>query len=270
MKKGLIAATALIISGSAFAADMPTKAPAAVVAVAPTWTGWYIGINGGGVWGNTNPSVLDIGPDGFFAAGNVRAVTANGSQSFRNSGGLAGAQLGYLYQTGPAILGLEVGVDWMGLNGSTSNGPTLYPLNAPNAFSWNLAAKSSFLATFLGSVGYNMGAWYPYLTGGLAVATLKYNATFTDTYYPSVSTVSLNQTKLGYALGAGAEWRVAAHWLLRGEYLYMSFDNVSGTGPIACTTPGVGNCALGGNATTFSYNVKFKENVARLALSYQW
>ena len=81
--------------------------------------------------------------------------------------------------------------------------------------------------------------------------------------------MSLNQTKAGFALGGGVEWRVAQHWLLRGEYLYMSFDNVSGNGQIACT-PGVGNCAAGGNSTTFAYNVKFKENVARLALGYQW
>jgi len=269
MKGLLIAAATLAVASSAFAADMPMKAPAAVVAPAPTWTGWYIGINGGGVWGNTKPSVTDIGPDGFFATANVPAVVANGSQNFHNSGGLIGAQIGYLYQTGPVILGLEVGADWMGLKGSTSNGPTVYPVTPPSTFSWNLEGKSDFLATFLGRVGYNMGAWYPYVTGGLAVANFKYNATYTDTFYPSVSTVSLSQTKAGYALGGGVEWRVAPHWLLRGEYLYMSFDKVSGNGQIACTS-GVGNCAIGGNSTTFAYNVRFTENVARIALGYQW
>jgi outer membrane immunogenic protein len=248
---------------------MPLKAPAAAMAPAPSWTGWYFGINGGGVWGKTDPSVTDIGPDSFFAFANVPAVVANGSQSFRNSGGLAGAQIGYLVQTGPAIVGLEVGLDWMGLKGSTSNGPTVYPVNAPTTFSWNLQGQSSFVATFLGRVGYDMGVWYPYVTAGAAVATLKYNATYTDTFYPSVSTVSLNQTKAGVALGGGVEWRIAQHWLLRGEYLYMKFDNVSGNGQIACT-PGVGLCAAGGNSTTFAYNVSFAENVGRLALSYQW
>jgi outer membrane immunogenic protein len=269
MKGVLIAAAALGAAGSAFAADMPVKAPPALVAPAPSWTGWYIGLNGGGAWGNTKPGVTDIGPDSFFAPGNVPAVTGNGSQSFHNSGGLAGAQLGYLYQVGQTILGVEVGVDWMGLKGSTSNGPTVYPVTPGSSFSWNLEGQSSFLATFLGRIGYNMGSWYPYVTGGLAVATLKYNATYIDTFYPSVSTVSLNQTKAGWALGGGAEWRIAPHWLLRGEYLYMSFENISGNGAIACT-PGVGACALGGNATTFSYNVRFTENVGRVAVSYQW
>ena len=214
--------------------------------------------------------MTDIGPDSFFARANVPAVLANGSQSFRNSGGLAGAQIGYLHPDGiSTILGVELGVDWMGLKGSTSNGPTLYPVTAPTTFSWNLEGQSSFLATLLGRVGYNMGAWYPYVTGGLAVAALKYNATYIDTFYPSVSTVSLSQTKPGFALGGGVEWRVAQHWLLRGEYLYMQFENVSGNGQIACT-PGVGNCVGAGFSTTFNYSVRFTENVGRLALSYQW
>jgi len=269
MKRLLIAAATLAFAGSAFAADMSVKAPPAMMAPAPSWTGWYIGINGGGVWGTTDPSVTDIGPDSFFALANVPAVTANGSQNFHNSGGLAGGQIGYLYQMGPAILGLEAGIDWMGLSGSTSNGPTVYPVTPPTTFSWNLEAKASFLATFLGRVGYNMGAWYPYVTGGLAVANLKYNATYIDTFYPSVSTVSLSQTKAGWALGGGAEWRVAQHWLLRGEYLYLHFDSISGNGAISCTA-GVGFCGIPANNTTFAYSAKFTENIGRLALSYQW
>jgi opacity protein-like surface antigen len=81
--------------------------------------------------------------------------------------------------------------------------------------------------------------------------------------------VSLSQTKPGLALGGGAEWRIAEHWLLRGEYLYMMFDTIKGSGQIACT-PGVGNCAPGGNSTTFAYKTNFTENVARLAISYQF
>jgi outer membrane immunogenic protein len=49
MTRALLAATAtlFLFAGSAYAADMPLKAPPAA-APAPTWTGWYIGINGGG------------------------------------------------------------------------------------------------------------------------------------------------------------------------------------------------------------------------------
>src|SRR5271170_7961828 len=119
MTRALWAATPLFFAGSAYAADMPLKAPPAA-APAPTWTGWYIGINGGGAWGSVDPSALDIGPDSFFAGANVPAVVAGASQHFNMSGGLAGGQIGYLYQAAPgqAIVGVEAGFDWNGLNGS--------------------------------------------------------------------------------------------------------------------------------------------------------
>ncbi len=84
MKKGLIAATALIILGGAFIAAMPTKARADEVAATPTWNGLYFGVNGGGVWGDaTNPSVTDVGPDTFFAGANIPAVTAGGCEELQ-------------------------------------------------------------------------------------------------------------------------------------------------------------------------------------------
>jgi len=268
MRKSLVLAAALAFSGSAFAADLPAKAPPMAAPVHPSWTGWYAGINGGGVWGTTEPDVHDIGPDSFFAGGNVLKVVLGGSQDFNNSGGTVGGQIGYLYQQGPAILGLEAGFNWMNLKGSTSNS-ALYPVTSPSGFTWNLEGKADFLFTFLGRVGIDMGAWYPYLTGGLAVTRLKYTATYIDTFYPSTSINSFNATKAGYAIGGGAEWRIAPHWLLRGEYLYMSFSPVEGTGQIACT-PGVGLCFGAGFRTTFSFSEKFTENLGRVALSYQW
>jgi hypothetical protein len=58
----------------------------------PTWAGFYIRINGGGAWGSVDPSATDGRPDSFFAGGNIRAVTAGASQSFKMSGALAGGQ----------------------------------------------------------------------------------------------------------------------------------------------------------------------------------
>lgn len=260
MRMLVAAAVALAFAGSARAADLPVKAPPPVLA-APTWTGWYIGINGGGAWGKTDPSVSRIPPDTFFNPANVPAVTADGSSSFNNSGALLGGQIGYLYQAGPAIFGLEAGFDWMSVKGSTSS-TAVYPASAPFTYSWNSTGKSDFLFTLLGRVGPDMGTWYPYITGGLAVAHLKYNSTFTDTWYPGGSNVAISKDKLGYAIGGGVEWRVAPRWLLRGEYLYLNFDHIDGTSRVCDAT-----CFV---QTTFSYRVKFKENIGRVALSYQW
>jgi opacity protein-like surface antigen len=65
---------------------------------------------------------------------------------------------------------------------------------------------------------------------GLAVANLKYTTNFVDTFYPTNNTFSLSEDKAGYAIGGGVEWRFAPHWLLRGEYLYLSFESINSTG----------------------------------------
>jgi|HubBroStandDraft_6_1064221.scaffolds.fasta_scaffold52143_2 outer membrane immunogenic protein len=270
MKSYLIGGIALLTlcAAPAMAADMSVKAMPAPAPVA-SWTGFYIGINGGGAWGSVDPSVRDIGPDSFFAGANVPAVTTNGSQSFNMSGGLAGGQLGYLFQAGRAVLGVEASFDWSSLKGTAANGPTVYPVTAPTTFSWNLRGSSDFMATFLGRIGFDMGQWYPYLTGGAAVARLKYTASYIDTFYPSISNNSFASTQVGWVVGGGAEWRVTQNWMLRGEYLHTEFDSFGGNGLIACT-PGVGNCVGAGFSTTFAFNNKFKEDLGRILLSYRF
>src|SRR5579883_266252 len=268
MRNLLWAAAVLAFTGGAYAADMPLKAPPAPVAVA-TWSGWYIGINGGGGWGSVNTTAADIGPDLFFAPGNIAAVAAGASRHFNTSGGLAGGQIGYLYQTGPLIAGLEAGFDWADISGSTSFGPTPYPVTPGSTFAWNLRAKNDFLATFLGRVGIDMGSWYPYVTGGGAMAHLKYSANFVDTFYTTNNTFNFDRDRWGWALGAGAEARVWDRWMLRGEYLHMDFSSFGGVGTIACTA-GVGFCGVPANSTNFLFNAKFKEDIVRVLLSYRF
>jgi outer membrane immunogenic protein len=268
MTRALLAAALLFFAGSAYAADMPLKAPPAA-SPAPAWTGWYIGINGGGGWGSVDPSVADVGPDSFFAGANVPAVTAGGSQDFKMHGGLGGVQAGYLYEAGAAVVGVEAGFDWSGLRGSAHNGPTVYPVTPPSTFSWNLNAKSESMFTALGRIGPNLGTWFPYVTTGVAVSRLKYSANYVDTFYPSTSTNSFSRDAGAWVIGAGAEFRFADHWLLRGEFLHMDFGSINGFGPIACTA-GVGACVGTGFRTTFSFGTKITEDVGRLALSYKF
>jgi outer membrane immunogenic protein len=268
MRTALLTATLLFFASSAYAADMPVKAPTAPPA--PSWTGWYVGINGGGGWGSADTTTTDIGPfpDGFFATANIPAVTAGGTQHIKTSGGLAGAQVGYLYQAGPAIVGIEAGYDWQHISGSAHNGPTPYPVTPASAFSWNLRAKSEGLFTVLGRIGPDLGMWFPYVTTGVAATRLNYSANFVDTFYPSNVTNAFSKDAAAWVIGAGAEFRFAQHWMLRGEFLHMDFGSVSGFGPIACNSPGVGNCIA--NRTNFSFASKFNENVGRVALSYKF
>ena len=54
MKRILLSVAFITVAAApAFAADIPVKAPVAAPVVAPvmSWTGFYIGLNGGGTWG---------------------------------------------------------------------------------------------------------------------------------------------------------------------------------------------------------------------------
>src|SRR5256714_4632421 len=100
MKKVLLVTASLIALGAAapaLAADLAarpyTKAPAYVAAVYD-WSGFYIGANGGwgssrNSWDSTVPFL--VGPEGSHDA----------------TGGVAGGQVGYRWQTGTWVFGLE-------------------------------------------------------------------------------------------------------------------------------------------------------------------
>ena len=151
MKKFLLAGAALIALGvsAASAADiqrrqvMPEKAP---MYVAPpyNWTGFYVGINAGGGWGRSDFSVP-------FA-----------SDSFNTSGGLVGGTLGYNWQMGRAIFGLEGDVDWSNIRGSSICGGIT-----------SCETRNDWLGTVRGRLGYAFDRFMPYVTGGLAVGNIK-------------------------------------------------------------------------------------------------
>ena len=95
---GVIGLAAVGISGVALAADIPARAPAyapAIVATAYDWSGFYIGINGGGA-----TSSINWNADGFGNEGSHDA-----------SGGTVGGQIGYRWQTPSSwVFGLSAGL----------------------------------------------------------------------------------------------------------------------------------------------------------------
>src|ERR1700748_131454 len=116
MKRLAVAASVIsvlsISAASAYAADLAarpyTKAPPMMAAY--DWSGFYIGANGG--YGSPNTS-LDI--DNNFREPRSPGV-AEGCN--RADGGLAGGQIGYRWQTGALVAGLEAQGNWADLRGS--------------------------------------------------------------------------------------------------------------------------------------------------------
>ena len=108
MKKVLLVTASLIALGAAapaMAADLAarpyTKAPPMIAAVYD-WSGFYIGANGG--WGSSHNTWDFVGG---FSEGSHDAT-----------GGVAGGQIGYRWQTGTWVFGVEGQGNWADLNGS--------------------------------------------------------------------------------------------------------------------------------------------------------
>ena len=146
MKRVVIACLGLLAlaGGSATAADLPRYGP---VPQAPgyspiyNWTGFYLGINGGGGWGQSQ---------------------WDGVGTFDVSGGVIGGTVGYNWQFNQIVVGAEGDIDWSGIKGTTT---VLCPPGCETRNKW--------LATVRGRLGYAFDRFLPYITGGLAVGDIN-------------------------------------------------------------------------------------------------
>src|SRR5580700_3175231 len=110
---GRIAVTALLLAaplGVASAADMPVKAPPAPPPPAYSWTGFYIGVNGGGAQGNTSWN--------YYTPGGIPTA---GWASHDVSGGMAGGTVGFNWQAPGThwVAGIEGDWDWSNIVGNS-------------------------------------------------------------------------------------------------------------------------------------------------------
>jgi outer membrane immunogenic protein len=149
MKRLFVAGAALFaLAGVAAAADLP-PAPQSYYKAPPympvyTWTGFYLGINGGGALGSSK----------WDTAG-----------SFNTSGGLVGGTIGYNYQISHVVLGVEGDMDWASISGTTTNAGC--PAGCKTSDSW--------LSTVRGRAGYAFDRFLPYVTGGAAFGDIRAN-----------------------------------------------------------------------------------------------
>jgi high affinity Mn2+ porin len=76
-----------------------------------------------------------------------------------------------------------------------------------------------YFGTMRGRVGYSMGALTPFVTGGLAWASTRYNRTDSTTGNKEATP---GQWRLGYSVG-GVDYALDPSWSARLEYLYTAF-----------------------------------------------
>ena len=255
MKKLIVAVAALTgIPGAAVAADMPTKAPAAQV-VASTWTGVYIGVNGGYGWSDKHTIVVTETPPA--AGGGVGEFGDIGPR-----GGFGGLQIGYNYQMGQWVVGVEADAQWSGIKQTvTGTSLALFPgLTATAATSQRI----NTFGTLRGRLGVTWGPALIYGTGGFAWGQVDHSMAllFSDGFHTFDTPITKMQT--GWVAGGGVEYAVVGirglSWKL--EYQYIDLGSKDFVHPLFSPA----------NASTIfteSSNIVTKFHTVRIGLNYR-
>ena len=199
-----------VMGGPAQAADLGGRQqvyapPPAVYDDAPrafSWTGFYLGVNGGYGWGNadwTFPGAAD-------------------TLAFKETGAMAGGQMGINWQFARSmVIGVEGTYDWTNIGGKAT---------CPDGDS---TCKTRFNSTadISGRLGFAFNRFLLYGKGGVAFADMKHtSASLID---PSLSAGSGYDVKTGYLVGGGFEYAITDHISWKLEYDYSNFGSVDYT-----------------------------------------
>jgi outer membrane immunogenic protein len=249
MKKMVIGVSALLglIAAPALAADLPVKAPPPSAEPVWSWTGVYIGANGGWGWSDVDQITLfnNFGASVGFAMP-------------QPTGGFAGGQIGANYQFGFLVIGAELNGDWANIHQGIVNYPQI-----TTGFGSNFLTANYKIDAF-GSIRGRAGlAWGPVLffaTGGAAEARVHAFQNVTSPPTPFAAPGFFDATAHGAVWGGGVEVGFARNWTARFEY--QNFTNMGNYSIAAPVVPPNGiiihSNLLSNNFQTVSFALNYK------------
>jgi outer membrane immunogenic protein len=238
---GVIGLLALGAAAPASAADLPeyTKTPAMVAAIYD-WSGLYVGFNGGGASAHKCWEIIQRG---------LLAVTPAASEGCHNAtGGLAGGQIGFRWQSANWVFGIEGQGDWASLRGSNTS-LVLGPL-ATNQ------SRVDGIGLLTGQVGYAWNNVLWYVKGGAAATGDSYQGIITGT---GVVGDHANEIRWGGAIGTGLEFAFAPNWSVGVEYDHLFMGNRT-----------VSFAVVGGGQVTRIDSIKQDVDMGTLRVNYRW
>jgi outer membrane immunogenic protein len=226
LKKLLLASAAVVAGGTAFAADLPVKAPLPARVAPFSWTSCHIGAHVGGGWARSTEFSDPIGAN-IAPVGSIIQVD-------NDAGLVGGAQVGCDYQFATNwVIGVAGDFSWADIDGQTNDpffaGKTIgVPLT--------LHSRTNFLASATGRIGYAWDNVLLYGKGGVAWSHNKYQVTnFACAFLVSCST-GADETRMGWTAGAGVEWAFSPNWSVFAEYNHYGFG---GARSLTFTDPAV-------------------------------
>lgn len=262
MKRVFLASVMLLaLAGHALAADLPVykKAPPPV----PTWSwaGFYAGINAGYSFGR-DPFDQTIPEIGYVSA----------TDSIVNPRGpLFGGQLGYNWQAGQVVFGLEGDAQWAHQR-DTSCGVTCFVQGNGEMTVFTVSQTLDWFATARGRLGWANDDYLLYVTGGAAWGGVRESDPRLAEFIPTFP-ANFSNTQFGWAAGAGIETRLFGNWTAKFEYLHLDLGSTGNTNavPMQC---GAFVPVLGGipclGAFTLNTRSSIRDDIVRVGLNYKF
>jgi outer membrane immunogenic protein len=290
MRKLLLTTVAFnVLALPAMAADLvPVKAPPPA---APSWTGFYIGGNVGGVFNGFNNSVDvtttnasnniqgDLNALGL-TAGPAAAAAATGNVPLDSSTAIGGFQAGYNWQLAPTwVVGLEAdiqGIATVGAGNGFRNTVQLDSSSSNEVATISATNKVDWLGTVRGRLGYLVTPkWLIYGTGGLAYGHASSSTSISlapvaglgGGFASSATSGAFSGTRVGWTAGAGAEYMFLPNWTVKAEYLHYDLGSVT-------YSNGSLNGVLAGSGLEFvnpsSSTTRFSGEIVRGGINYRF
>ena len=228
----LLAAAIGLAASQASAADLPRKAPAYVPPAPPplTWTGCYIGANVGGAWGK------------------FEIDTPVGEFSRTGAGFAGGGQVGCDYQfAGGWVIGFRNMFD-----GTTNSRDRTFAITTAGLTATGTAElHNRWFDALTGRIGYS---WQPnsllYFQGGVVWSCVEADLVLTTTApVASVTANSFSDTKTGWTIGGGWEYRFSPQWSVFIEGNYYDFGSRDRVVVTPATTVCAAGCAFSSKTT---------------------
>jgi outer membrane immunogenic protein len=239
-------AFAVVSSATVLAADMATpvfKAPPLPAPALYRWTGFYGGVHGGGAWSDK---------DWFYpcSATNLPQPPCNRAQGGHSGESwLAGGQVGFNYQVGQWVWGIEAEFSATRINGD--NLDIMFPIDA-------LHSRTDSIGTVAPRLGLAWDRALIYAKGGATWVHDDYSLSIVQS---ALTTVTADATRWGWMVGLGVEYAVAQNWSAKVEYNYLGF----GTERVLLTSNG----AIPGQLP-FDEDIRQRIQVVKVGLNYKF
>jgi opacity protein-like surface antigen len=161
------------------------------------WTGPYVGLQGGYAWDGTT---IYVGP---------------WNKGFGDTGAFGGAIVGYSYQFGQVVAGLQADYDFADVKGGAYRSP--FAVNA----------RINGFGSIDARLGYAFGPALVYAIGGVAIGDLEHSIT----HAASNVTSGFASTQTGWDLGIGIEYAFARNLSVRVEFRKYNFGTSTYSNP---------------------------------------